>query len=393
MSTLTRATLAATKVTIKFGAVMDFNDTLHAIRREMGEQGIDLLLGFHDDVHFIEKPNAVMVLSGIKSLGYALVILPRDDEGMLAVTPPWDAERAAERCPAMRSIGTDNILNVLQAYLEHHHVPLSRVGTAGLAGMPWRIGEQLSAMLQGEARSMDRMVFGSARRKTSEQLSKACMATRIAERGYERLRQIARPGMREDELAVELKWHMKTLGAEDNFLMLCAGSHNPAVQPSSGRRLEVGDIILAEITPSYMGQMAQICRTAVIGPASESLKCGYELVVRSMEEGIAAAVAGATMAEVCRAIDSVIEAKGYGEYCRPPHIRRRGHGLGFGSNLPGDVSLDNAITLEADMFFVIHPNQYLPETGYLLCGEPVLITANGAEVLSEHRASLAEILA
>ena len=49
------------------------------------------------------------------------------------------------------------------------------------------------------------------------------------------------------------------------------------------------------------------------------------------------------------------------------------------------------ITLEADMFFVIHPNQYLPETGYLLCGEPVLITANGAEVLSEHRAALAEI--
>ena len=35
------------------------------------------------------------------------------------------------------------------------------------------------------------------------------------------------------------------------------------------------------------------------------------------------------------------------------------------------------------MFFVIHPNQYLPETGYLLCGEPVLITANGSEVLSE----------
>ena len=97
------------------------------------------------------------------------------------------------------------------------------------------------------------------------------------------------------------------------------------------------------------------------------------------------------MADVCRAIDSVLEAKGYGEYCRPPHIRRRGHGLGFGSNLPGDVSLDNAITLEADMFFVVHPNQYLPETGYLLCGEPVLITANGAEVLSEHRAALAEI--
>ena len=78
---------------------MDFDDTLSGIRREMGEQGIDLLLGFHDGVHFIEKPNAVMVLSGFKSLGHAMVLLPRDDEGMLVVTPAWDAERAAERCP------------------------------------------------------------------------------------------------------------------------------------------------------------------------------------------------------------------------------------------------------------------------------------------------------
>ena len=33
------------------------------------------------------------------------------------------------------------------------------------------------------------------------------------------------------------------------------------------------------------------------------------------------------------------------------------------------------------MLFMIHPNQYLPETGYLLCGAPVVLTADGAEVL------------
>jgi hypothetical protein len=129
----------------------------------MGEQGINLLLAFHDGTHFIEKPNPIMVLSGFKSLGHALVILPRGDEGTLVVTPAWDAERAAERCPAMRCIGADNVVSALQAYLGHHQVPPSRVSTSGLAGMPWRIGEQVSAMLQGEARRIDRMVFGSAR--------------------------------------------------------------------------------------------------------------------------------------------------------------------------------------------------------------------------------------
>jgi len=142
---------------------MDSNDTLRAIRRDMGEQGINLLLAFHDGTHFIEKPNPIMVLSGFKSLGHALVILPRGDEGTLVVTPAWDAERAAERCPAMRCIGADNVVSALQAYLGHHQVPPSRVSTSGLAGMPWRIGEQVSAMLQGETRPIDRMVFSSAR--------------------------------------------------------------------------------------------------------------------------------------------------------------------------------------------------------------------------------------
>src|SRR5215468_12013361 len=184
---------------------------------------------------------------------------------------------------------------------------------------------------------------------------------------------------------------MKTLGAEDNFLMLCAGSHNRAVQPSSRRPIERADIILAEITPSFMGQLAQICRTAVLGPANDALKGGYELVVRSMRQGIAAAKPGATMADVCGAIDAVLEAQGYGEYCHPPHIRRRGHGLGFGSIRPGDVSLDNDTVLTEGMLFMIHPNQHLPETGYLLCGEPVLLTSAGAEPLTAQRSALAEI--
>ena len=368
---------------------MDRPDPLNEIRREMVEQGIDLLLAFHDGAHFIEKPNAVMVLSGFKSMGPAMVVVPRDGKATLVVTPPWDVERATDCAPDFHHAGADDIVDVLV----NHIPPVSalKIGTAGLAGMPWRVGERLGAVIGGEPRSMDKLVFGAARRKSEKQIANARRAAQIAQQGYERLLHVARPGMREDELAVELKHTMKTLGAEDNFLMVCAGSHNRAVQPSSGRRLERGDIILAEITPSVMGQMAQICRTAVLGPANDALKGAYELVVRSMMHGIATAKPGATMADVCGAIDSVLAAQGYGEYCHPPHIRRRGHGLGFGSNWPGDVSLDNTTILEAGMFFVIHPNQYLPETGYLLCGEPVLVTVNGPEVLSERIASLAEI--
>ena len=40
------------------------------------------------------------------------------------------------------------------------------------------------------------------------------------------------------------------------------------------------------------------------------------------------------------------------------------------------------------MVFVVHPNQFLPETGYMMCGEPLLVTADGVEILSRGRAAL-----
>ena len=263
-------------------------------------------------------------------------------------------------------------------------------GTAGLAATPYGIARRLTDLIPRHIPA-DALVFEEALRKTDDELAHAREATRIAELGYKHLLEIARPGMTEDELAMELRWHSKSLGAEDNFVLLCAGPHNKAVAPSNGRRMQAGDIIVCEITPSYRGQLAQICRTIVLGSASDFLREKYDLVVSSMQAGFAAAKPGATMADICRAMNVVLEAQGYGEFCHPPHIRRRGHGLGFGAIEPGDVALDNPTALEPDMLFMIHPNQYLPETGYLLCGEPATPTPQGAQALTRQHAALAEI--
>ena len=370
---------------------MTFDERLAAIRANMAEQKLDLLVAIHDGAHFIETPNPVFVLSGFKSLGPAAVVLRRDGEMSLIVTPAWDADRAAECRPNLRVIAADDVVDALAAELG---IAVRRgemkVGVAGLAFTAWDIASRLADLLP-RASAGDDIVFDAAAAKTADEIANAREATRIAELGYARMLEIARPGISEDELAAEIRWYTRTLGAEDNFLLLCAGARNPAVAPSNGRIMQPGDILVAEITPSYRGQLAQICRTVTLGPANAELKDKYGLLVRAMNEGIRAARPGAPMAAVCRAIDAVLEAEGYGEYCHPPHIRRRGHGLGFGSIRPGDVSLDNDTMLQEGMVFMIHPNQHLPETGYLLCGEPVLLTAQGTEPLTRRQSALAEL--
>src|SRR5262249_61493515 len=80
---------------------MTFEERLAAIRAGMIEHGLDLVVAVHDGAHFIETPNPVFVLSRFKSLGPTAVVLPRDSEATLIVTPAWDSERPAERCPAL----------------------------------------------------------------------------------------------------------------------------------------------------------------------------------------------------------------------------------------------------------------------------------------------------
>jgi Xaa-Pro aminopeptidase len=353
----------------------------------MAERDLDLVIAVHDGAHFIETPNPVTVLSGFKSLGPAICLLDIAGTVTLIVAPAWDAERARQVCAHAQVVGADDVTDGLRGALP---AGKAKIGTAGLAAAPYALAARV-LQLAPQAVAADDVVFDAAAAKTDDEIAWAREATRIAELNYQHLLRIARPGMSEDELTVALRLHSRSLGAEDNFLLLCAAPHNRAVAPSNGRRIAPGDIILAEITPSVRGQLAQICRTVSVGPASDQLKEKYDLVVGAMNAGIDMAVPGARMADVCNAINHVLEAQGYGEYCHQPHIRRRGHGLGFASIRPGDVAPDNDTVLASGMVFMIHPNQYLPETGYLLCGEPVLMDETRARPLTAQQATLAEI--
>ena len=368
---------------------MDSNARMDAVLQRMAENGIELLIACSNGLQMPDRPDPVVHLSGYRSLGESIVLLHRDGASQLIVSPADDAERAAAWKGPHAGIATDDLVGALNRVLADRKRIAGRVAIVGIDAIPHLLAEPLLAIHEGAMLSFDESFYRANGRKTSAEIGRARRATAIAEKGLERLHELARPGMRECDLAVELNCYMKSLGADDNFLMLCASPHNPAVMPSSNRKIERGDILVTELTPSYEGQFVQICRTVAIGPPRAAVQEKYDLVLSAMWAGIEAIRPGIPMSNVCAAIDRVLEAAGYAEFCRPPHMRRRGHGLGCGSVAPGDVAASNDTILEEDMIFVIHPNQYLPETGYLMCGEPVLVTATGAEAFSAKTASLA----
>jgi Xaa-Pro dipeptidase len=356
--------------------------------RYLEAEGLDGLVALNFGLNSFLEPHAVFVLSGVRPIGESAVVVDRAGASTLIVTPAWDAERAAALSRTAKTVGTDDLARALTEALAAHRIDPRRTVTVDLPTLGVGLVQKIEAALGGKVRANDRYARELARIRSPQELAAARKATWIAERGYERFLEFARPGLREFELAAELYCFMKGLGAEDNFLLLSASQHNLAVRAAGARVLDVGDIILSELTPCYQGQFAQICRTTVIGEASPLLREKFALLQKAMRCGQAAAVPGASVRDVTRSMDECLAAAGYGDYCRPPYMRVRGHGLGITSDAPGDITLGSEARLEDGMVFVMHPNQYLPETGYLMCGEPVVITPGGAEALSARPAAL-----
>jgi Xaa-Pro dipeptidase len=357
---------------------------LAATARYLADEGLHGLVAFNSGQNSFLETHAVFVLSGVRPIGESAVVVDRAGTSTLIVTPAWEAERAAAISSTNKTVGTDDLAAALAA----HKIDPRKTVTVALSTLGIGLLARIEAAMGGKARANDKYARELARLRSPEELAAAEKATWIAERGYARFLEFARPGLREYELAAELYCFMKELGAEDNFLLLSASQHNLAVTAAGSRVLDVGDIILSEITPCFQGQFAQICRTTVIGEASQLLQDKYAVLQEAMRRGQAAAVPGASVREVTQSMDDRFRAAGYGDFCRPPYMRVRGHGLGITSDAPGDLVADTEARLEEGMVFVMHPNQYLPETGYLMCGEPVVITPGGAKALSRRPAAL-----
>lgn len=349
-------------------------------RTVMARARIDVLIAASTGFHMIDLPNPVDHLTGFRSLGPSLFLLSAEGSTHFIGSPATDGERMCGAAPAPDLCVTDDLVGALKDWLGRN--PGLRPGLLGLGAMPHRPAAQIRDLAGAKALDLDREVFAATGVKTDEELGNARKAAAIAESGYAFMRQVARPGMKECDLAITINLHMREMGANDSFLMLNAGSRSAAVMPSSERSLEIGDLILSELSPSVDGQFVQICRTVALGREDHVAAEKYALLVAAMQRGISVIRPGVHMGDVCRAINDDLSAAGYAEYSRPPYIRRRGHGLGSGSVWPGDVTLDNETVLQEGMLFMVHPNQFLPETGYMMCGEPVVVRSDGAEILT-----------
>jgi Xaa-Pro aminopeptidase len=298
-----------------------------------------------------------------------------EESPALYLSPEWDIPRAQEES----WVAEVRPFRQLWARLPEL---TGKVGVVGREAMHVDLHAEIAKALVHAPIDAKDVVESAARRKSAFELERIRKAAEIADAGVSALHDEARPGLKEFELAAIVEYRMRSLGAEDNFGMVVAHSHNQALHPPTDRVVQAGDIIIGEITPCIGALFVQICRTMVLGEPAAVVREKYAILEKAMALGMEAARTGVPASAVAAAINRTLSDAGYEKYCRPPFMRVRGHGLGCGSSAPGNLEDGNKTTLEAGMTFIIHPNQYLPETGYMTLGDTVVMTESRAEALT-----------
>ena len=350
----------------------DLAQRLERVQAKMRDDGLETLVVYDAGQHNMLHMNQAWYLTDFRSVGPVALIVPSRGATKLLVTPAWDVERAREAAGVQDAAGVSDLGQAIAAEAG------PGAALSGRDVMPMGLFEQLPAMADGE-----KLIPSLGATRTPLELERVTRAAQIADAGFDALCATARVGMREYELTAEIEAAMQFAGSEDNFGLLGAGSHNIAIRPPTERRLDSGDLIIGEITPCFQGHFAQLCRTYILGQPSDVQRQKFDMLLEAQQAGFDAAVPGRSSANIAKAVNGVISAAGYPEYCRQPYMRTRGHGLGFGGIVPYDVTEDSSPVLQEHMTFVIHPNQYLPETGYMMLGDTVVIEANGPRCLTQ----------
>ena len=223
--------------------------------------------------------------------------------------------------------------------------------------------------------------------KTEYELDMIKKAQSIGDAAFEHILGFITPDRTETEIAVELEYFMKRLGASGtSFSTICvsgAASALPHGEPKS-RKLERGFLTM-DFGCIYNGYCSDMTRTIVIGSADEEMKRVYDTVLRAQCAVLEAIDWHSNCAEMDKIARDIIDNAGYkGKF---------GHSLGHGVGLyihekPGLNSGNTGTVLENGHVVTVEPGIYLEGQYGVRIEDMVIIHGNRAENITKSRKDL-----
>lgn len=217
--------------------------------------------------------------------------------------------------------------------------------------------------------------------KSPEEIAKIRRSVETNSQAFEQAVARVKPGMKESDLAAELEYRMRRLGAEKpSFETIIAGSARsawPHAQPSAAP-LKMGDPVIVDMGAMQDGYASDMTRMLFLGVPGSKFKRAYKAVLEAQLAAIDAVRPGITASQVDRVARNVLKSYGLDR----AFVHSTGHGLGLEIHEPPRIGRKGKQKLQPAMAITIEPGVYLEGEFGIRIEDTVIVTGRGCEILT-----------
>ncbi len=189
-----------------------------------------------------------------------------------------------------------------------------------------------------------------------------------------------KPGMSETDLAAEIDYRNRRLGAERPAFdtIVASGERSALPHAHPGDTLIGAGILLIDMGAFRHGYASDMTRMVHVGKAPGKYKQAYAAVLEAQLAAIAAVKAGVKASKVDKAARDVLKKHGL----EKEFVHSTGHGLGLEIHERPRIGRKDSTVLTEGMAITIEPGVYLEGWGGIRIEDTIVVTATGCEVLT-----------
>ncbi len=226
--------------------------------------------------------------------------------------------------------------------------------------------------------------------KDEAEVQRIRRAESIGDAAFSHILDLIKPGMTENEVALELEWFMRKNGAEKAGFDVVVASGPRGAMPharATHKPLARGELVVLDFGAVVDGYRGDMTRTVSLGRAGPEERAMYGLVLRAQKAALEGMSAGRTGDEVDAMARRVIDEAGHGE--------RFGHGLGHGVGLAVHeeprLRPSSSTALAPGMVVTVEPGVYLPGRFGVRIEDLVVVESGGVRNLTASPKELIEL--
>ena len=217
--------------------------------------------------------------------------------------------------------------------------------------------------------------------KSADEIARIRASVLLNSQAFEKTIRRVKPGTREMDVAAELDFQMRMLGAEKPAFETIVASGTRTALPHAhptDRKIQNGDLVLVDMGAMLHGYASDMTRMAFSGKPDKKMQWLYNAVLEAQLAGVAAVKAGVAAGKVDAAAREVLQRH---ELDRA-FVHSTGHGLGLEIHEGPRVAKKQTTKLEEGMVITIEPGAYIEGLGGVRIEDTVLVTRQGCEVLT-----------